>query len=63
MNRELLKTLYGRSIEDCLEGEAWEWEESFAEEVVKECVKALIPVGMTVGQLEVLCDHFGITYK
>jgi len=38
MNLELMKSLYTRATLACTNGDAWEFETAFAEEVMKHCV-------------------------
>jgi hypothetical protein len=44
MNRSLIEKLYNESADYCVrhagDNPAWQWEEKFAELIVKECVKA-----------------------
>lgn len=44
MNRSLIEKLYNESADYCVshagDNPAWQWEEKFAELIIKECVKA-----------------------
>ena len=69
INKTLIRDLYHQSTADLTRGDAWVWEESYALEIVRECIESIVRHANTDTDLvnggmlyavDILKERFGV---